>query len=277
MIHRDANGLELGPRHFGDPETDSDSDLGDSSADERARRKARGSQLITAGLATVATIHAAHGVAKSMEARDERHKAVAVGDISHEQARREKNKARLQDAASISIAALGIKGAVSEWKEMKEKRQEALMLKEKQQRHRVKREARRVKMQSMGMQDRYTDSAPTLSPQPSTFSSPGPTYYDDNPYSTGHLPAAPYYPHVASPPPPHGHPPARFWDTHLLISSLFLFLRMMSYALEILYVMFFAHTDAISFGYDVDDDDELGDETAHTQRIHFDWGLFLWQ
>jgi hypothetical protein len=211
MIHRDANGLELGPRHFGDPETDSDSDLGDSSADERARRKARGSQLITAGLATVATIHAAHGVAKSMEARDERHKAVAVGDISHDQARREKNKARLQDAASISIAALGIKGAVSEWKEMKEKRQEALLLKEKQQRHRVKREARRLKVQSMGLQDRYTDSAPTLSPQPSTFSSPGPTYYDDNPYSTSHLPAAPYYPQVASPPPPpHGHPPARF-------------------------------------------------------------------
>lgn len=210
IIQRDASGLELGPHHFGDPETDSDSDLGDSSADERARRKARGSQLITAGLATVATIHAAHGVVKSMEAREDRHKAVVEGDISHEQARREKNKARLQDAASISIAALGIKGAVSEWKEMKEKRQEALKLKEKQQRHRAKREARRLKMQSMGLQDRDTESAPTLSPQPSSFSSAGPTYYDDNPYSTSHSPAAPYYPHVASPPPELGYPPARF-------------------------------------------------------------------
>jgi hypothetical protein len=212
-VHRDANGVELGPRHFGDPETDSDSDLGDSSDDDRARRKARGSQLITAGLATVATIHAAHGVAKSMEARDERHKAVAVGDISPEQARREKNKARLQDAASISIAALGIKGAVSEWKEMKEKRQEALKLKEKQQRHRAKREARRLKLHSMGLPDRDTDSAPTLSPQPSAFSSPGPTYYDDNPYGTARLPAAPYYPQFASPPPqppPPGHTPTRF-------------------------------------------------------------------
>jgi hypothetical protein len=209
MVHTDANGVNLGPHHFGDPETDSDSDLGDSSDDERARKKARASQLITAGLATVATIHAAHGVAKSMEARDERLKAVAVGEISKEQARREKNKARLQDAASISIAALGIKGAVSEWKEMKEKHQEALQLKEKHERHKSKREARRLKMQSMGLQDRYTDSAPTLSPQQSTFSSGGPTYYDDNPYSTSHLPAAPYYPHVASPP-PHGPSPARF-------------------------------------------------------------------
>lgn len=209
MVPRNASGLNFGPHHFGDPETDSDSDLGDSSDDERARKKARGSQLITAGLASVATIHAAHGVYKSMEKREERHKAEAEGDISQEQARREKNKARLRDAASISIAALGIKGAVSEWKEMKGKRQETLELKEKQERHRHKREARRAKMQSMGMEDRYTGSAPALSSQGGGFISGGPTYFDDNPYSTGRLPAAPYPPHVASPPPP-GPSPARF-------------------------------------------------------------------
>jgi hypothetical protein len=209
MVHRNASGLDLGPHHLGDPETDSDSDLGDSSEDERERRKARGKQLITAGLASVATIHAAHNVYTSMEKRDERHKALDQGDISPEQARREKNKTRLQDAASISIAALGIKGALSEWKDMKDKGQEAVMLKEKQQRHKLKREARRLKVQSMGMEDRFTGSAPTLSSHGNGFASGGPTYFNDNPYDTGRLPAAPYPPY-RPPPPMQGPPPARF-------------------------------------------------------------------
>ncbi len=209
MVHRNASGPDLGPHRLGDPETDSDSDLGDSSDDERARKKARGTQLITAGLATVATIHAAHNVYSSMEKRDERHQAVADGDISPEQAKRERNKARLQDAASIGIAALGVKGAVSEWKEMKEKRHEAAELKEKQERHKQKREARRMKLQSMGMDDRFAGSAPALSSHGNGFASGGPTYFDDNPYSTARLPAGPYYPpHVS--PPPERPPPARF-------------------------------------------------------------------
>lgn len=90
MVHRDAHGLDLGPHQLGDPETDSDSDLGDSSEDERQRKKARYKQLMTAGLATVATIHASHNVYNSMEKRDERHKALIDGDISPEQERREK-------------------------------------------------------------------------------------------------------------------------------------------------------------------------------------------
>ena len=209
MVHRSADGLDLGPHRLGDPETDSDSDLGDSSDDERARKKARGKQLLTAGLATVATIHAAHNVYTSMEKRDERHKAVAEGDISLETARKEKNKARLQDAASIGIAALGIKGAVSEWKEMKVQRQEAAELREKQERHRQKREARRLKMRSMGMDDRYTGSAPALSSSHGTGYTPGgPTYFDDNPYGTGRVPAMSYSPHAAPAPP--DAPPVRY-------------------------------------------------------------------
>lgn len=207
MVSRNPNGLDLDPYSHGDPDTDSDSDLGDSSEDERARKKATGTQLLTAGLATVATIHAAHNVYQSMEKRDERHKALEEGDISAGQARRERNKARLQDAASISIAALGIKGAVSEWKEMKEKRHEALELKEKQRRHREKREARRRKMQSMGMQQRYSGSAPTLSTQSIRLSSGGPTYHDGNPYDTGYAPSSAYPSYL---PPPPGPPPTRF-------------------------------------------------------------------
>jgi hypothetical protein len=104
---------------------------------------------------------------------------------------------------------LGIKGALSEWKDMKDKGQEAVMLKEKQQRHKLKREARRLKVQSMGMEDRFTGSAPTLSSHGNGFASGGPTYFNDNPYDTGRLPTAPYPPY-RPPPPMQGPPPARF-------------------------------------------------------------------
>jgi len=80
----------------------------------------RGKQLITAGLATVATIHAAHNVYQSIEKRDARHKAVQEGEMTPEEARKLKAKATLQDVASVAIAALGIKGALSEIKEANE-------------------------------------------------------------------------------------------------------------------------------------------------------------
>jgi hypothetical protein len=216
MVSTSANGLDFGS-HDGDPETDSDSDLGDSSEDERERKRARGKQLITAGLATVATIHAAHNVYRSMEQRDERHKALAEGDITQEQAQKQRNKARLKDGVSIGIAALGIKGATSHWKEMKEMTHHAAELKEKQERHREKREARRHKLQSMGMHDRYTGSAPTLSSSHGDgFSSGGPTYFDSNPYDAAYYrPAHPHLPYGQQPqpqppPPPSGPSPPRF-------------------------------------------------------------------
>lgn len=89
---------------------------------EEKRQKMKGKELVTAGLATVATIHAAHGVYSSMEAHEKRHKLVADGEMSHQEARKKQTKAWVQDAAAVGIAALSIKGAFSEWKEMKEHR-----------------------------------------------------------------------------------------------------------------------------------------------------------
>lgn len=89
---------------------------------EKTRKHMRGKELITAGLATVATIHAAHGVYSSMEAHEKRHRLVAEGEMSPEEARKKQTKAWIQDAAAVGIAALGIKGAFSEWKEMNEQR-----------------------------------------------------------------------------------------------------------------------------------------------------------
>jgi len=108
---------------------------------ENKRKKMKGKELITAGLATIATIHAAHGVYSSMEAHEKRHKLVAEGEMTPEEARKKQTKAWIQDVASVGIAALGIKGAFSEWKEMKEQRGE---IREIEERKRIRRKKLRA-------------------------------------------------------------------------------------------------------------------------------------
>ena len=237
-----AYALDYKPHHTGDPDTDSDSDLGSSSDEEKEKKKGRKKSMITAGLATVATIHAAHNVYQSVEKRQARKEALKEGDITQAQARRMKNKNRMQDAASIGIAALGLKGAYSEWKEMKEHREEMHEKKETLERHSEKREARRRKAAIEAehyRQSGYTGSLPNLhaptpppnggyyshdvspySPTPprhpqqhpqSAYPQSAAHYYDDNPYasfSAGHTAPPPeQYPPQQFPPPPMG--PAR--------------------------------------------------------------------
>ena len=79
-----------------------------------------------------------------MEARDKRHAEVAKGEMTPEEAAKLRRKAHLQDAAAIGIAALGIKGAYSEWQEVQEHRKE--IGNEKQERQ--KRHEKRVKKAS---------------------------------------------------------------------------------------------------------------------------------
>jgi hypothetical protein len=212
-----VNGYELDykPHHNGDPDTDSDSDLGSSSGEENEVKKGRRKSFITAGLATVATIHAGHSVYQSYEKRQERRKQVAEGEISKDEAKKLKNKGRLQDAASIGSAALGIKGAYSEWNEMREHNAEMSEYKEKIQRHREKRVARREKLEREARRYKesgYTSSMPNLVPRGNGYHDSSPAgysqgaqthYYDDNPYSAG--PAPPRY--NGYPPPPPGPPP----------------------------------------------------------------------
>ncbi|KAK5719797.1 hypothetical protein LTR17_015168 [Elasticomyces elasticus] len=99
-----------------------ESDSSSTTDIENKRKHMKGKELLTAGLATIATIHAAHGVYSSMEAHEKRHRLVAEGEMSPEEARKKQTKAWVQDAAAVGIAALGIKGAFSEWKEMNEQR-----------------------------------------------------------------------------------------------------------------------------------------------------------
>ena len=145
QVARRDNRSEVGSRQRGEGKKDnsssSSSDVCSSSEDERRIKKMKGKEYLTAGLAAVATIHAAHSVYSSMEARDKRHMEVAKGELSPEEARKKKNKARIQDAAAIGIAALGIKGAYSEWQEVQEHRQELA----EQEEERKKRHEKRVR------------------------------------------------------------------------------------------------------------------------------------
>ncbi|KAL1838309.1 hypothetical protein VTJ49DRAFT_2821 [Mycothermus thermophilus] len=115
-------------------------DEADSDDDRKHGRKLRGKQIVTTALAAVATIHAAHGVYQSVEKRRLRKQALEEGKISEEQASKLKRKAILRDAASVAIAALGVKGAISEVKEAKglrhEMKQWKLEQQERQRRHR---------------------------------------------------------------------------------------------------------------------------------------------
>ncbi|KAK4691945.1 hypothetical protein P7C71_g5166, partial [Lecanoromycetidae sp. Uapishka_2] len=209
-------------------QSSSDDDV--SSSEEDQERKQMGKrQLITAGLASVATIHAAQSVYKSIEGRKERKKEVAKGEMSPAEAKKKKNKARLQDASAVGIAALGIKSAYGEWKEMKEQRDEAHEFDIKRAERHARREQRAVDAKKYGITHGYGDgqgayraSAPDLSPPPTTvypngggyqgqgaymsggagsgvgggyYGEPsGPHYSDGNPFHTGGVPPPPMGP-----------------------------------------------------------------------------------
>ncbi|KAI9713997.1 MAG: hypothetical protein M1820_000727 [Bogoriella megaspora] len=173
----------------------SSSDSESSTDLEQRRKKMRGKELITAGLATIATIHAAHGVYNSMEASEKRHKLVQEGEMTAEEARKKRSKAWLQDAAAVGIAALGIKGAFSEWKEMNEQRHSLHELEKRKREQRKRREKRQKERRAMGFGGNY----PMMGP-PQGYQPPGQMVYNDgNPYGNGGVP-----------PPPMGAPTPRY-------------------------------------------------------------------
>lgn len=88
-----------------------------SSDEERTRRKLLRKELLTTGFATIATIHAGHGLYESQKKRKERMKQLKNGSISPEEARKQRLMGNLKDAAGLSLAALGIKKTIDEWKE----------------------------------------------------------------------------------------------------------------------------------------------------------------
>ena len=162
------------------------SDGTDSYSSENEKRKFKSvtkKEYLTAGLATVATIHAVHGVHQSMEKRKSRHRQVMEGKMTPAEARKLKSRALMQDTASVGIAALGIKGAMSEWKEVNEQRRE---VKKKKLRLEEMREHRR---QKLTRNDSYSEPN-LLRRHGEEEEQRGQRYYDDNPYAAGPPPVA---------------------------------------------------------------------------------------
>jgi hypothetical protein len=174
---------------------DDGSDSESSTDMEQKRKKLRGKELLTAGLATVATIHAAHGVYSSMVASEKRRKLVGEGEMSPEEARKRKSKNMLQDAAAVGIAALGIKSAFSEWKEMTEQRKNVKELETRRRKRRKARERREEEARQNAMGGVGQMANPYAYPAAANAYPPT-MYADANPYG-----AVPY------PPPPIGAPP----------------------------------------------------------------------
>lgn len=109
--------------------------------------------------------------------------------MSPDEARKRKSKNMLQDAAAVGIAALGIKSAFSEWKEMNEQRHSVRELEEKRLKRRKAREIREREQRQNGFgapPDAYPYLGPPVAYQPTA-------YADGNPYA-------------AIPPPPMGSP-----------------------------------------------------------------------
>lgn len=170
----------------------SESDLGDSDDDEKRARKMKGKQLLTTGLAAVATIHAAHGVYQSMEKRNVRQKAVKEGRLSPAEAKKLKTKALVQDAASVGIAALGVKGAIDEMKEAKNLGNECKEFQEEKVRRHQKRLQKRYRSsQSAGPRRSDTWSSGRRSQYDDDDDYYEPRYLDGNPYRSNTLPAPP--------------------------------------------------------------------------------------
>jgi hypothetical protein len=122
-----------------------------------------------------------------MIASEKRHKLEAEGKITPEEARKRKSKNMIQDAAAVGIAALGIKSAFAEWKEMNASRKEKHEL-EAHRRRKMKKRKERSNTQgnSYGYGANYYQG------------SGAPQYGNANPYQA--------YPPGNLPPPPVGAP-----------------------------------------------------------------------
>ncbi|CAG7952692.1 unnamed protein product [Penicillium salamii] len=176
----------------GHSNSESDSDLGDSSDEKKRSKKMKRDLLVTGGLASVATIHAAHGLYGSVEKRKQRMQQLKEGEISPEEARKRRIKANTMDAVSIGLAALGIKGAYGEWKEVNEKRKETNHFHDECVHRAVKREMRRAQSQSTPARSRWPDEIEYAPSSNDSWKEHTPIYRDGNPYGAHEAPQISY-------------------------------------------------------------------------------------
>ena len=137
---KSTSGRSRASRRRGSSSSSSDtSSMGSSTDEEKQIKKMKRKKWITGALASIATIHAAQKVYSSIENHDKRIIDVQTGKISPEEAHKKARSSRWQDAAAIGIAALGIRGAISEWNDVQEEHAQHRELMEKKEEHHKKR------------------------------------------------------------------------------------------------------------------------------------------
>ena len=118
-----------------------------------------GKQILAGALATIATVHAGNKIHGSYQASIKRRKDVKSGKMTQEESDVAKNKARMQDATALVVAGFGIKGAMSQWKGVKEHHDGYKEMKDARERRREKRrqkhDSHRSKSKSRTREDRF--------------------------------------------------------------------------------------------------------------------------
>jgi hypothetical protein len=97
------------------PNSDSDSDLNSIADEELPPRDHHNRNLMATGFATLATVHIARSISKKLKMHNERNRKLHEDEISLGEARKQRIKNYLKDAASVGLAVLAIKNAVSDW------------------------------------------------------------------------------------------------------------------------------------------------------------------
>lgn len=139
-----SNG-QNGTRSENDRDDDSDSSsVMDSEEDEHQMKKKKREEMISGGLAAIATLNAAANVYGSMKMREARNKALADGTMTKEEAKKQRFKLHLQDAAAIGVSVLACKGAYAKWQAAADKHRGKKS-------HRSEREERRDKRMRKGV------------------------------------------------------------------------------------------------------------------------------
>lgn len=184
---RPLNGKKIPPSNSCDANendqyhSQGDSDLGDSSDERKKRKKMKRDVLVTSGMASVATIHAAHAIYGSVGKRKHRMHQLREGEITEEEARKRRIKANTMDAVTIGLAAIGIKGAYDEWKEVIEKRKENNHFEEECHQRAMKRERRREQNSNSPKRNRVPDEIESATSADGQKEH-SPSYRDENPH-----------------------------------------------------------------------------------------------
>ena len=87
----------------------------DSENEEKELKAQKKRNMIMTGLATVATVHAAGNLWGTVQASEARHKALRKGEISEHEAKKERMKHAVNDAASLALLGFTAKGLKARW------------------------------------------------------------------------------------------------------------------------------------------------------------------